>query len=226
VKFANLRYGQAQLGAHSSHPVTLVRLGELRDHALRQFHGAFGIGIDDRQQGLGKPHQVPMRSARLIAKGIAPKFVDRAKDDLGVIRFHEGTGPEIDRFAANGHVVRVHHAMDESDHHPSRNQAGLPLRDALKQRKVRLLGVLCSRVVPVRHVVGKVPHRGHIAAHGKILERPDTNMARGHACQDGSGQAALPVNVFPRGNGRQRTGTWNSQRMHRFTEQIFAQHGP
>jgi len=43
-----------------------------------------GIGVDQRQQGVGQACQVPLRNRRLIAIGIAARGVNRAEYGPGV----------------------------------------------------------------------------------------------------------------------------------------------
>ena len=79
-----------------------------------------------------------MRNARLIAPGIPALPVNRAEHLRRLERIHEGARPIIDGLAADGHIVRVHHTMDEPDTHPLRNQTGLAGRDSAQEFKRRL----------------------------------------------------------------------------------------
>ena len=48
-----------------------------------------------------------MNNARLIAVGVASLYVNGAKYPVGVVPVDESSGPVVDRFAAQEHVVGI-----------------------------------------------------------------------------------------------------------------------
>src|SRR5215210_6149531 len=95
-----------------------------------------------RQQGeesLGKPRQVPGSDARLVGIGIAPVPIDRAEDGRWVISIQKRTGAIVDGLSCNRHVVGVHHAMNEADQQPLRDQRGLTLNYKIEKSSVAML---------------------------------------------------------------------------------------
>ena len=96
------------------------------------------VVVDERQQRLGQPRQVPRRDVRLVAVRVAPAVVDRAEDRGRVERVHERARPVVDRLARDRHVVGVHHAVDEPDEHPLGDRATPARRHALVEGQVRV----------------------------------------------------------------------------------------
>jgi hypothetical protein len=80
--------------------------------------------------------------------------------------------------------------------------------------------------MPGDDVIGECPYRILVMARGEILEGADAHVARGHAGQDRAGQRAFAINVLAGGDGRQRAGGGNAERVHGLTDQIFPQHRP
>ena len=69
---------------------------------------------------------------------------------------------------------------------------------------------------------GQVAQRIGLAARGEDLKRADPQMARRHAGQDRTGQHSLADHVLARGDGSQRTGRRDAERVHGFRHHIFA----
>ncbi len=120
---------QSELGAHAGEPGGIVPVPEcfedgngLRDRGLL-------IGVDQGQQRLSEPGEIPTGDLRLLAVGIAAAAIDGAEDGGGAVGIEKGTGAVVDRLAGDGHVVGVHYAVDEADVHPTGDQRGLPVRD-------------------------------------------------------------------------------------------------
>ena len=97
----------------------------------------FVVVIEEGQQGVGKARQIPVRDAGLVAKRIAAMMVDRTEHGRGVIGIHERTRAIVDGFAGNGHVIGIHHPVNEPHLHPTRDQRGLCLTHRGKQRQSR-----------------------------------------------------------------------------------------
>ena len=109
---------------------------------------------------------------RLVAVGVAPAVVDRAVDRGRVVGLHERARPVVDGLARDRHVVGVHHAVDEADEHPLRDQRRLGGDDRLEQREVGLLGVGGGRVVPGDRVVGEAAQQVDVAGGAAYWKLP------------------------------------------------------
>jgi hypothetical protein len=80
--------------------------------------------------------------------------------------------------------------------------------------------------VTIDCVAGEAFDGFHVAARGEVLEGPDADVTRCDAGQCGPGQLAVAENSFAGCGGCQRPGGRNSERMHCFTNEIFAQDWP
>ena len=72
-------------------------------------------------------------------------MIDRAECFRRIVGVHESARTVVDGLARDGHVVGIHHAVDESELHPMGDQFGLPLDDSLEQREVGILGSAARR---------------------------------------------------------------------------------
>ncbi|MNS35204.1 hypothetical protein D3C72_673520 [compost metagenome] len=141
-----------------------------------------------------------------------------------MIFVEESAGAEIDGFAGDRHIVGIHHAMDETHHHPSGDEFALPPGDAAQQGEVRIVCLFRLGIMTVDHVVREVFDRLVILARGEELERADTDMACRNAGEDAARQADFALHPFAGEDGRQRPRGGNAKRKHRFRHDIFAQH--
>ena len=116
-------------------PVLLEHVREAVERRRRALDRAIVVRVEQGQHRFREPGQVPLRDRRLIAVGVAAGVIDRAEDGRRVVRVHERARAVVDRLAGEGHVVGVHHAMDEADQLPSGDQARLPLDDRLEERE-------------------------------------------------------------------------------------------
>ena len=151
-------------------------------------------------------------------------MVDRAEHRGRIIGIHEGAGAVVDGLAGDGGVVGVHHAMDEADMQPARDQRRLPRDHLLQQRAVGLRRRRGRRVVPGDGIVGQQPHPLHIAAGGEILEGADAEVAGGDAGQHGAGERGFAPHRLAGRHRGQRPGGRHAERRHRLADQVFAQH--
>ena len=67
-----------------------------------------------------------------------------------IVGVHERARAVVDRLAGDRHVVGVHHAVDEADQHPLRDQRRLPRATASQQREVAVGRAGQLRVVAAR----------------------------------------------------------------------------
>ena len=197
--------------------------GKHREHLGCELDRSLRYRIEQRQQRFREPRQVPLGRVRLVGIGVAAVAVDRAEDCRRVERIHEGARPEVDRFAANRHVVGIHYAVDEADVHPLCDEQGLALGDRRQQREIRLRGRACVGIVAIDDVVGEEPDGLAITARGEVLERADANVARGHPRQYGARDHSLAANTLTRRDGGERACSRNAERVHRLAHQVLPQ---
>ena len=143
------RFRKPQLGGKGGFPADAVMAWETLQCFIHKFHCLLVIGGNERDDGRSKTGQVPVSDHRLIAIGIAPHLIDGAEHSFRVISIHERTRAVIDRLARNGHIVCVHHPMDETNGHPSGNQVGLALNHTFKQREIGIRSIPRLRIIPV-----------------------------------------------------------------------------
>jgi hypothetical protein len=226
IEIALLMVGHSELVPHAGKPVSLKARRKRGDRLAREFDRPFSVRIHQRKQSLGEPGKIPLRNGRLIGVGVAPKFIDRAEGSRRIERIHEGAWSKIDGLSRKRRVVGVHHAMDETDMHPARDQRRLAFDDGLKKRKGRPLGISGIGEVAINDVIGKTFDGFQVAARCEILEGPDADVTGCDPGQHGSRQRPVAVDSFSRRDGGQGPCGRNSERMHRFAHEIFAQDRP
>ena len=150
-----------------------------------------------------------MRDGGLVAVAVAALMVDRAEDSIRIIGVHEGAGTIVDRLAGNGHVVGVHHAVDEAHRLPLRHQGDLACDDPAQHQPVGVeLRILSGfgvdvRKMPFDGVVGKRLQRGDVPQGCSILEGGDPDMALGGSGQHGPGFRSATMDAVARGDDRE-----------------------
>ena len=171
-----------------------------------------------------------MRDGGLVAVAVAALMVDRAEDSIRIIGVHEGARAVVDRLAGNGHVVGVHHAVDETHRLPLRHQGDLACDDPAQHQPVGVeLRILSGfgvdvRKMPFDGVVGKRLQCSDIAQGCSILEGGDPDMALGGSGQHSPGFRAAAMDAVTGGDDRETARRRDVQRVHRFADQVFAQH--
>ncbi len=151
-------------------------------------------------------------------------MVDRGKDRAGGIALHEGAGAVVDGLAGNGHVVSVHHAVQEAKTHPLRDQARLGGDHRVEESEVERV---CQRkvgVVAADGIIGEGLDVRLVASGGIELERADTQVAGRDAGKDGAWQLRLAPDLFARCDYGQRPCGWHAHCSHEFRDHVFAQH--
>src|SRR5687768_14104937 len=78
------------------------------------------------------PARDPIAQWRADCHTHTAAMVDKAENGVRIVVIHERARPVVDGLARDGHVVRVHDAMDEAHAHPIRNERGLALYDRLE----------------------------------------------------------------------------------------------
>ena len=116
--------------------------------------------------------------------------------------------------------------MHEADAEPARDEVRLRVDDALEQRQ-RVIPFPCGlRVVAIERVLREGGERLAILAGGEVLERADTDVARGDAREHRAGQDLLAADGLARGDGSERARGGNAERMHGLADEVFAEDGP
>ena len=139
---------------------------------------------------------------------------------------HEGAWAVIDRLTGDGHVVGVHHAMDEAHMHPARNERRLFVAHALEQSEVGVRVALQLRIMAIDCVIGQAMHFGLLTAGGEKLEGAHTDVAGSNARQNRARQRSLAKDGLACEDRRKRPRRRDTKRVHRFADQIFTQHRP
>ena len=215
---------QPQLPAHAVQPRRGSPRGHRLDHCTGCGEGGFAVLIDHGQQRLRQSRHVPAHQRRLVGKRIAARAVDRTEHLARVVVVQEGAGPVVDSLARQRGVVGVHHPVDEAHVLPLRHQRRLPARHGFQQRQVRTRRVRGLRVMAGDDVVGQLAHAVGVAARGEILEGTDAHVAGRHARQHRAGHGTLAEHVLAGGHRRKCPRGRHAHRVHRFADQVFAQH--
>ena len=80
------------------------------------------------------------------------------------------------------------------------------------------------RVVPGDGVIGQPPQQGNVTGGRRVLEGADPQVAARDAGEHGARQWRLAVYGAPRCHHRQRPGGRDAHRVHRFADDVLAQH--
>lgn len=138
--------------------------------------------------------------------------------------FHERAGAVVDGLAGEGAVVGVHDAVDEAETHPMRDELGLGGDDAFEEGEGGVGCVGCFGVVAVDGVVREGAEGIVVFAGSEVLEGSDAEVAGGDAGEDAAHDVAfLAIDCFTRGNGGKGAGGGDSEGVHRFADEVFAQ---
>ena len=184
-------------------------------------------GGQQRQQRLREAREVPLRDARLVAEGVAAGMVDRAEHLRRVVGVEERARPVVDGLAGDRHVVGVHHAVDEADEQPARDQVGLARDHRVEQRAVGIRRAGGSGIVPRDRVVGEQPH----APRCRRAPRSTRRCRRGYGSRRRASAPRRAARVsrehgLARGHGGERARGRHAERGHRLAHDVLAQHRP
>src|SRR6478672_8194266 len=80
--------------------------------------------------------------------------------------------------------------------------------------------------MPLDRVVRQRSQRGQIIVSRRILESADADMAGSDPREHRAWQQLLANNFLTGDGDREAAGGWNAERMHRFADDVFAQHRP
>ena len=167
-----------------------------------------------------------MGDAGLVGPGIPPLPIDRAEDGGGIVGIEEGTGAVVDRLPRDGHVVGVHHAMDEADLHPAGNQGGLSVDDRLEERQRRLIDLREAGIVAAKGMGEERRGERGIGDGRRILKRADADMTCRHAHEHRAGEGLLAEDRFAGGGDGEAPRRGDAEGMHRLTDEHLAEHRP
>ena len=139
-----------------------------------------------------------------------------------MIAVHECAGAIIDGFAANQHIVGVHHPVNEPEADPLRDQVRLSVGHVLQHfgRAVRVREMARLRMIEQRL------KRIGVLKEAEKLKGPDTDMAAGDAGQHCAGQGGFAIDCVACCHRRQSTRGRNAQGVHSLGHQVFADDRP
>ncbi len=180
--------------------------------------------VEQGQQSLGEPGEVPLRHDRLVAVGVAPARVDRAVDRGRVEGLHEGARPVVDGLTRDRRVVGVHDSVNEPEEHPLSHQRGLGGDHRLEQCQIGALGLRGARVVTGDRVVGEAAQEGDVTRGGGVLEAAHAQMAARDPGEHGTWQQGLAAHQAPRRHDRQGAGRRDPECVHGRADDVLAQH--
>ena len=182
--------------------------------------------MQQRQQCLRQPGEIPTGDRRLLIVGVPAVAVDGAEDGVRTVVIHEGTGSVVDRLAGEGHVVGVHDAVDKADVQPPRDQGGLSLNHRFEEIEVSPIRLQQLREMPRHGVVGQRAQGVQVIMRRGVLEGPDADVAGGDAGQHRPGQDFLAHDLLARRGDRKAAGGRDAERVHRLADDILPQHRP
>ena len=140
--------------------------------------------------------------------------------------FHERAGAIVDGLARDGAVVGVHDAVDEAEAHPVGNEFGLGSDDVFEKGEIGIGCVGGFGVVALDGVVGEDAKGFDIVTGVEVLKGANSNVAGGDASEDSAHDMAfLAIDGFAGGDGGEGSRCWNTEGVHRFADDVFAQDG-
>ena len=166
-----------------------------------------------------------MGDGRLVPPRVACVAVDVAEDAVGVEIVHEGARTVVDGFAGDGAVVGIHHAVDESEWEPFRDELCLGFDDVFEKGESRALLAECFGVVAVDTEVGEQFQSIGILSGCEILERSDPDVAGGDTGENSSGCRLFSSYGFSSRCRCQGAGGRDAECVHRLADDVFPQHG-
>lgn len=125
--------GEADFSGEDFEVGGLEKIGEAGDLLAGEFEGLVGVGVEERDEGFGEAGEVPLGDCGLVLVGVALAGIDEGKGFGGVEFIEKSAGSVVDRFAGKGHVIGIHHAVDEAEAHPLRDELGLGRDDVFEE---------------------------------------------------------------------------------------------
>ena len=176
------------------------------------------------EERLRKAHQVPLRDKRLVAVCVPAAEVDGAVDGAGIEQVHERAWPVVDRLPGNGHVVGVHHAVDEADQHPLRNQRSLRRDDRPQKSEAGVRRPGEVRVMTVDGIDDEAAEEVLVARRGRVLEAAHAQMTGRDPCQHRPRQHRLAAHRAPCRRDSERSRRRYAQGVHGLADDVLPEH--
>ncbi len=180
--------------------------------------------MEEGQEGLGEPGEVPLRHDGLVPVGVAPAVVDRAVDSGRVEGLQECARSVVDGLARDGHVVGVHDPVDEPHEHPSGYQRRLRGDHRLEERAVRVLGLCGVGIVAGDGVIGEAAQEVDVARGAGVLEAAHAQVAVRDPGEHGARQQGLAAYRPSRCHHGEGACRRYAKGVHRLADDVFAQH--
>ena len=215
------------LARHACLPVGAEPIGERRQHVGGRGDRGVDVVVEQCEQALGQSRQVPLRDRWLIAVGVATAVVDRAEHRGRVVGIDERARPVVDGLTRDRHVVGVHHAVDEADQHPLRDQRGLRLDDVLVERR-RTAGASPATAGSAGRWRSRRAGEGVRGRRGRTVYSNVPTRRWLAATRVSTAPGSIPSRWMrsPGGDDGQPTGGGDAERVHRLADQQLAQHRP
>ena len=228
-----VKRAQPQLGAEHA-----VRLGDKGISEHRQALLQRGRVVDERQQGVGEPHQIPLRDIGLVAVAIAPALaVGGVGRPAQIVALQPAVGAVVHGQPQYRHIVGVHHAMHKTHAHPAANHHRGTPADLLEPARInhgrgRPACGHQRREVRADDVVGQALEQRQLLICGKNLEIAETHKRRRNAANHGA-RFGLRVTViehvahhhFAGGGQTERARARHAKVMHGFAAHVLAHRG-
>ena len=161
----------------------MIKRGEIIDHRRRLCDGLVIICVDQAKEAFGKAGEVPCGHVGLIAVSVAALLVNGREARLRAVAVEEGTGAIVNRFARNGHVVGVHHAVHKADIDPLRDKARLPLGNAPQEAEVAAFAPYKIGIMARYGIICELLQHFSVAACRKKLKAADPQVRACNARQ-------------------------------------------
>ena len=169
-----------------------------------------------------KPLQVPQAHRGLVVKTVAPLIVGVVTDVPWLIIIQETKRAVVKGQPEKRHVVRIHDAMGKTYRLPAGNQGCGTGHHVPEPESVLIRVVLQMRPVVTNGKVSQLAHLVRLAAIVKVFKMTEAQMALRNAHQHCALFHGFARNRRVAGHDRQRTGGGDTEGMHRFGAQAFA----
>ena len=218
---------QAQFVGHDASRAFAIGSAERGDAGFK-----IGTIRNQRRQGARQSQQIPLHHFGLAAITVAAALgIGGVRGPAQVVAFEPAVGAVIDGQAEDGHVVRVHYAMDKADAHPLGHHDRTAAADLLEPACIDFgAGHAEFRVVGRDHVIGEAPELIRFIAPGEDLEIAETHEGGRDATDDGAGLVLgiavvehVPFDGFAGTDQAQGPRRRYAEVMHGFAAEEFAQ---
>ena len=133
---------------------------------------------DNGRQSLCQTSQVPQADLRLLIKGVSSAMVRVITNKSRVVGFHETEWTIIESQPEDRHVVRIHHAMCETDSLPLSHQTCGARDDLIQETQVLVWRIADVRKMLGYNIISEQGDRFVLIPISEDLKRTETHMRR------------------------------------------------